>query len=375
MLEYTKQSTGARFLITSASFVIIIAGMRAAESILVPFLIAVFIAVICLPSLSWLKRKGIPTALAMLMVVAGITLIGMLITVLIGTSLDNFSRDVPAYQARLKEKSQLVIAWLRQTGFDIPEKRILEAFNPGAAMNLAAGLLSKLGSVFTNAFLILLTVIFILLEASSISTKMHVISNSAHTSETQFDKFIKNINQYMAIKTATSLATGICIAVWLAILGINYPLLWGFLAFLLNYVPSIGSIIAAVPAVLLAVIQLGTAKALLTVSGYLVVNIVIGSIIEPRVMGRGLGLSTLVVFLSLIFWGWVLGPVGMLMSVPLTMAVKIALDSSEDTRRIGILLGTEAQAESARAVMFQRVNNDREGKESPKKNAGNDEDT
>jgi AI-2 transport protein TqsA len=199
--------------------------------------------------------------------------------------------------------------------------------------------------VFTNAFLILLTVIFILLEASSISAKIRAISGSTGESESQFDKFIKNINRYMAIKTVTSLGTGICVAIWLKILGVNYPLLWGFLAFLLNYVPSIGSILAMVPAVLLAFIQMGGTKALFTVLGYLVINILIGSIIEPRVMGRGLGLSTLVVFLSLIFWGWVLGPVGMLMSVPLTMTVKIALDSSEGTHWAGILLGTEAQAE------------------------------
>lgn len=373
MKDHSKQSGGGRFLITAASSVIVIAGMRAAEPILVPFLIAVFIAVICMPSLSWLKSKGIPTALALLIVVAGISLIGLLMTVLIGTSLDNFSRDLPLYQARLKEKSQLFIAWFRQTGINIPEQRILEAFNPGAAMSLAAGVLSKLGSVFTNAFLILLTVIFILLEASSISAKMRVISASPDTSDTHFDTFIKNINRYMALKTATSLGTGICIAVWLAILGVNYPLLWGSFAFLLNYVPSIGSILAAVPAVLLAIIQLGTAKALLTVLGYLAVNITIGSIIEPRIMGRGLGLSTLIVFLSLIFWGWVLGPIGMLMSVPLTMAVKIALDSSEDTRWAGVLLGTEGQTGGTGATVFKVVNDDRAATESSESEEGSDE--
>jgi predicted PurR-regulated permease PerM len=346
--ENIKQSAGGRFLVTAAAFVIVIAGMRAAESILVPFLIAVFIAVICLPSLSWLKNKGVPSALALLIVIAGISIIGMLMTALIGTSLDNFSKDLPFYQARLKEKSQLFISWVSQTGISIPEQKILDAFNPGAAMNLAAGILSRLGGVFTNAFLILLTVVFILLEASSISAKIHAISGSHEGSNSRFDEFINNINRYMAIKTMTSLATGICVAAWLAILGVNYPVLWGFLAFLLNYVPSIGSIIAAVPAILLALIQLGAAKTLFVVLGYLVVNIGIGSIIEPRVMGRGLGISTLVVFLSLIFWGWVLGPVGMLLSVPLTMAVKIALDSSEDTRRLGILLGSDVQAEPVR---------------------------
>jgi predicted PurR-regulated permease PerM len=345
MNEQTEQQMGGRFLLTAASFVIVVAGMRAAEPILVPFLIAIFISVICLPSLTWLKTKGIPSGLALLIVISGIIVIGMLMSALIGTSLDNFSRDLPLYQERLQEKARQFIAWFRQTGMEIPEQRILEAFNPGAAMSLAGKLLSRLGSVFTNAFLILLTVIFILLEASSISAKIRAISGSAGESESQFDKFIKKINRYMAIKTVTSLGTGICVAIWLKILGVNYPLLWGFLAFLLNYVPSIGSIIAMVPAVLLAFIQMGGTKALFTLVGYLVINISIGSILEPRVMGRGLGLSTLIVFLSLIFWGWVLGPIGMLMSVPLTMTVKIALDSSRDRHWAGILLGTEAQAE------------------------------
>ena len=143
----------------------------------------------------------------------------------------------------------------------------------------------------------------------------------------------------MAIKTLTSLATGIFVGIWLAILGIDYPVLWGLVAFLLNYVPNIGSIIAAIPAVLLSFIQIDMFHALFAALGYVIVNIVIGSVIEPRVMGRGMGLSTLVVFLSLVFWGWVLGPVGMLLSVPLTMILKIALEHNEDTRWIAVLLG------------------------------------
>ena len=155
----------------------------------------------------------------------------------------------------------------------------------------------------------------------------------------RFRGFIESFNRYLALKTLFSLATGVVIGIWLAVLGVDFALLWGLLAFLLNFVPNIGSIIAAIPAIFLAFIQLGWGPALLTCLGYIVVNVVFGSILEPKFMGRRLGLSTLVVFLSLVFWGWVLGPVGMVLSVPLTMIVKIAMESNEDTRWIAILLG------------------------------------
>ncbi|MBW1609133.1 MAG: AI-2E family transporter, partial [Deltaproteobacteria bacterium] len=213
--------------------------------------------------------------------------------------------------------------------------------NPGAAMKLIATGLNSLGKVLANGVLILMTVIFMLIEASSLPVKLRTILGDTEDVLTNFDTFINNVKHYMAIKTVVSLATGIVIAVWLTVIGVDFPVLWGLLAFFLNYVPNIGSIIAAIPAVLLAILQLGVVQALTAAAGYVVVNMVMGSVIEPRFMGRGLGLSTLVVFLSLIFWGWVLGPVGMLLSVPLTMTAKIALDAREETRWLAILLGPE----------------------------------
>ncbi|WP_156509002.1 AI-2E family transporter, partial [Oleiphilus sp. HI0132] len=135
------------------------------------------------------------------------------------------------------------------------------------------------------------------------------------------------------------------IYIWLLILGVEYPLLWALIAYLLNFVPNIGSIIAAVPVMLLALIQLGPLHMLLVAAGYLFVNTLMGNVIEPRYMGRGLGLSTLIVFLSLVFWGWVLGPVGMLLSVPLTMLLKIAFESSDETRWIAIIMGPDVAQE------------------------------
>jgi predicted PurR-regulated permease PerM len=339
MHEVNKRSRVAQILLTLASVVIVVAGMRAAEKILVPFLLSAFVAIICAPFLSWMRRKGVPTGLSLLIVICGIMGIGLLMVTLLGTSLKDFSASLPAYQVRLQEEARALLAWFERMGLEISDQVLLEYFDPGAVMRLVGRTLTRLGGVLTNAFFILLTVIFMLMEASSFPTKLRAILGPTNPTLANFDTIAHDVKRYMARKTLVSLATGFCIAIWLAALGVDYPLLWGLLAFLLNFVPNIGSIIAAIPAVLLAFLQLGARSALFAALGFLVVNLVIGNVIEPRFMGRGLGLSTLVVFLSLVFWGWVLGPVGMLLSVPLTMTVKIALESNEDTRWIAILLG------------------------------------
>lgn len=330
-----------QILVTIASFIIIVAGMRAAEVILVPFLLAAFIAIISASPMFWLQKRGFPTWLSLFIVVLGILLAGFLVSAMVGSSVRDFSKDLPEYQAKLKNQTASVIAWLEKTGFELSGPALGETFDPGAAMSLVASILNSLGNVLANAFLILMTVVFILLEASSFPSKLKMVLGGEDSSLGRFEKFLDTVKQYMAIKTWISLATGVCITLWLAILGVDYALLWGLLAFVLNYVPNIGSIISAIPAVLLCVIQLGAGKALIAAAGYVAVNIVMGNVLEPRFMGRGLGLSTLVVFLSLLFWGWVLGPVGMLLSVPLTITAKIALDSREDTRWIALLLGPE----------------------------------
>jgi predicted PurR-regulated permease PerM len=228
---------------------------------------------------------------------------------------------------------------------DINSQLLRENLDPSAAMGMAGDLLSGLGNVLANTFLIILTVIFLLVEATALPNKWAVMAQDA-PSTTGFGKFLDSVNSYMAIKGWVSLATGTIIAIWLAILDVDYPLLWGLLAFLFNFVPNIGSIIAAIPAVLLALVQFGPGAAIGAGAGYLAVNIVMGNVVEPRFMGKGVGLSTLVVFISLVFWGWVLGPVGMLLSVPLTMVVKLALETRRDTCWIAVLLGPDIEPEA-----------------------------
>ncbi len=347
MSPETKAVYKSNILLTMAAFVIIVAGLRVASPLLIPLLLSAFIAVISSPPLFWLKRKGVPTVLSLFMVISCVLIIVLLIGALIGTSVDDFSRNLPVYQERLKEKATVFILWIDKLGFDVSVDRLYDIFNPSMAMKLVSKMLSGLSGVLTNGFLILLTVIFILLEASSFSGKLRSILDDPNRSLPYFKRFTQNVQRYMAIKTLVSMGTGIFVAIWLAILGVDFALLWGLLAFLMNYIPNIGSILAAIPAVILAFIQLGGISALFSIVGYVVVNVIVGNIVEPKVMGKGLGLSTLVVFLSLIFWGWVFGPVGMLLSVPLTMTLKIALDSREDTRWIAVLMGSETTVKSS----------------------------
>lgn len=333
--------SGSRFLFTAAAFVVVVAGMRAASDILVPFLLAVFISIICSPLLFWLKKKGVRNGLAVCSTLIILLIFGMILVMFLGTSVHRFTNDLPFYQMRLTEQSAGIIAWVEGLGLDISAEAYENIVNPGRVLGIAANTLKGMSGMLTNVFMILLTVLFILFEASTLPRKIAAaMTGPEEDSLSQLSGFMGGLNRYLAIKTLFSLLTGVAVGAWLAILGVDYPILWGLLAFFLNYVPSIGSIIAAVPACLLALVQLGVGPALLAVLGYLVVNFTFGNLLEPRFMGRRLGLSTLVVWLSLVFWGWVLGPLGMLLSVPLTMIVKIILESKEDTRGIAILLGS-----------------------------------
>jgi predicted PurR-regulated permease PerM len=341
MTEQSKPSHAMHILVGAASFVIIVAGINLAQSVVVLFLVAFFLALLGTPPVLWLKEKHIPSALAVLIVMAVMIIILILIGAQIGASVSNFSDEMPLLQLRIREQVTELSVLLTSKGIIVTEKFFLEYINPEAVMKITAGLLSGLSSILSDLVLILLTVTFILLEVSSFPIKLRAILGDPEQTFPQFTKFIVDMKRYMVIKTIINLSAGILIAVWMYILGVQFPILWGFLAFLLHYIPNIGSVIAAVPAALLALVQLGIGSALLVVVGNLVVGFIIGNVIEPRLMGRKLGLSTLVVFLSLIFWGSLLGLVGAILCIPLTMTIKFAFESSENTKWIAVLLGSE----------------------------------
>jgi len=317
----------------------------AAAPIALPFALSVLVAILSLPLLIWLQGKRVPAPLAVLLTILAIVVCLGAIVLIVGGSVRSFTQEVPKYTVRLQQMKGEVLAWVQSKGIDVSPGIASDIINPGRVMALVRQMVNSLASVLSNFVLVIITAIFILFEITQFPQKLRLAMGRQDGDSETFTKIILEVQRYLGLKTLVSLATGVLIGVWVAILGVDFPVLWGVIAFLFNYIPNIGSIMAAVPTVLLALVQLGPGTAVFVALGYLVVNVVLGTFVEPYLMGRTLGLSTLVIFLSLIFWGWLWGPVGMLLSVPLTMVVKIMLEHTEDFRWVAVLLGPSPRQE------------------------------
>jgi AI-2 transport protein TqsA len=316
-----------------------VAGLRAAQPILVPVALAAFLTVTAMPLLTELRRYRVPTFLAipivLLLIIALLVAIGAIAT----NSLLEIREALPRYLVRFAELYADLLAWLAGHRIVLPSPAQEALIQPAQLVNLATGFLLGFAGFMSLIFLVALITLFLLGESVGIPRKIRLASGASDADLGRYGRIMGEVQRYLAIKTVTSITTGVLIGLWALIVGLDFPLFWGLTAFLLNYIPTIGSLIAAVPAILLAVVQLGPGAALLVAGGYLAVNTVIGSLIEPAVMGRGLGLSPFIVLMSLLFWGWVWGPIGALLSLPLTMAVKIILENTHDLAWIAVLLG------------------------------------
>ncbi len=249
--------SATKYVFSAAALVIIIAGIYLAQSVVVLILVSIFLALLGTPPVQWLKVKKFPSGLAVLIVMSCMVIILILIGAQIGTSFSGFTQDLPLLQEQLKGQVKSFSDFLTANGIAVNEKFFLEYINPESIMILTAALLTGLSSILSDVVLILLTVTFILLEVSNFPVKLRAILGDPEQAFPQFTLFAGDIKRYTIMKTILSLTTGVLIGLWLLILGVDYPVLWGFLAFLLNYIPNLGSIIAAIPAVILSLIQLG----------------------------------------------------------------------------------------------------------------------
>ena len=324
-------------LASLAYLVILIAGLKAGSSIIVPLLMAFFWFLLFLPLVNKLRSFRIPDLITTI-IVFGITL---LIVIVLGSFLITSGQDIianlPMYQEKYHELIPKITGFFERFGVSFEKSHIINLFDPIKIINYTTLFLKEMGSVMTNGFLTLLVVMFLFLESSLFSKKIFYLSKTEE-SKKKIQFFIDNVNTYFLTKTATSIATGVLVFLMLLFFKLDYALLFGLLAFFLNYIPSIGSLIASLPALFIALVQLTPLESSFIALGYIVINNLIGNFIEPKILGRGLGLSTLVVFLSMVFWGWVLGPVGMFLSIPLTIVIKIACDNNKKLHWVSVVL-------------------------------------
>lgn len=341
MTKTTPISPGLRFLLTAACLVIVVAGLRGASTILVPLALALFVAVISLPLLNFVRNRGVPTSIAILAVVifdaAALFGFGWLLSL----SALEVRNQLPLYMGRLQQLEDESIAWLSSRGLEISASPLADMLQPEQLLDIVSTVLLGATDVLTSVFLVTLIFIFILAEASTFPRKFRAIVGGDEADIGRSFQIVKEIQHYLGIKTVVSAVTGITVGVIMWALGIDFPLLWGLTAFLLNFIPNVGSIVAAIPAVFVALLQIGPGMAMIVMGVYIGVNALYGNFIEPLLVGRQLGLSTLVVVLSLVFWGWVWGPTGMFLSVPLTMALKIILEHSDEFRWVAFLMTSE----------------------------------
>ena len=346
----SETSKGVRIVVSLAAAVVVIAGMRAAASLIVPLVAAVFLAVVCMPAVGALMRRGVKAWLAVTIVVLTLVVASVVAGGVATQAILSFTQQMPEYQTTLQSRLSEAQSYLERIGVPRERSQLGAMFDPNLLLSwFGTGLGAALG-ILRDGFFVLVMACFLLAEAPAMTARVRdaLGDDDAHSSgenqaaAARTARVVDAMRTYLAVKTQTSALTGVSTWLLLWACGVDYALPIGLLAFLLNYVPIIGAIVAGVPAVLLALVQFGSPRAAVVLGLYLAINVAIGQVLEPRLFGRRLGLSAPAVLLSLVFWGWVLGPVGMFLCVPLTILAKIALDNVDELRWVSAILGPTA---------------------------------
>lgn len=353
-----------------AALVIAVAGLRLGQDFFVPILLAFFIATVSFPILSFLRKKRVPRAIAVLLTVGFdfifLAALGVLALTLLSDLQEKWNMRYAAEASEyIREASKSLALKLDEYGVPDAQKKIDEAVNNNVSnlqnirfekiWDLGTGLLGRVVGFLGTSFITLILTVFMLSEARMFGRRLEAISLARGPNLARMLSATRDIQRYLAIKTAISLLTGVLAGLLCYIAGLDFYVLWGILAFFFNFIPVIGSIIAGVPPTILALLVAGVPNAVLVAGGYLLINNFLGNLLEPMLVGRRFGISTLIVIISVLFWGWLWGPLGMLLAVPLTMVLKVILESSDEFRWIGVAISAEQPAGTAEKTLLEVV--------------------
>jgi len=314
--------------------------LKVGQSIFLPITISIFLSFALRPLVHALQRWKIPITLASLIslavVFAFLTLLGSLLSM----SLASLNERLPFYLEKLRELTVQGIAWLEDWGIYVNRNEILKQINPNTVASLIGQSFLSMFNAVKYGFIVFFVTLFALIESGRLKNKVFSIYGEGSPFQKYFAEIGQDIQRYLFFKSLISLSTGILIWLFLKILGVDFPLVWGFLAFLLNFIPSIGSIVAGIPPLLLTLVQYEHPLSyfIAVLLGILTIQVTFGNFLEPRVMGRSLNMSALVIFISLVFWGWIWGPIGMLLAVPLTVSTKLAFGVFPRTQHLSKLM-------------------------------------
>ena len=347
MAAKTSLSPLLQFLLGGASFVIIIRGMQVAASIVNSFLLALIITITVTPLLNWLICRGVTKWLALSLTILVVVLVGSTFIAFLGVSVAKFSELLPTYKPRLIELEQSLNSFLESKNIYLSDIFALEIFSPESFFRAIANLISTLARALSASLLLLLIVVFMLIEAVVFPLKLKRIFNTDSILLKKFAEFNLSLRSYVWITTCTGLMEAIAYLLLMLFFGIKLAVFWSTLFFLLNFIPEVGFFLAAIPPLLLTILQLDASKALLIFLGFYLIDTLADKVIKPHFMHQELDISPLVIILSIIWWGWVLGATGVLVAVPLTLMIKkLVLESSENTRVFAMMLETNKASTS-----------------------------
>jgi len=330
---------GLHILLKLAALVVILAGIHAAADIIVQLLLALFFAIVLNPLVRWFIRRGLKRPIAIAIVVLVMLIVLTALVGVLAASINDFMTLLPKYNREFTRKFLEFQRMVPFLNMHMSPERMLQRMDSDRLMSFATAMMTQLSNAMASIVLLVMTVVFMLFEVRHVPYKLRFALSNPQIHIAGLHRALKGVSHYLALKTLLSLWTGVIVWVGLVALDVQFALMWGVLAFLLNYVPNIGSVISAIPPMLQALLFNGVYECVLVGVLFLMVHMIIGNILEPRMMGHRLGMSTLVVFLSLLIWGWLLGPVGMLLSVPLTSVCKIWMETTTGGSKLAILLG------------------------------------
>ncbi len=317
---------------------IIVVILKYASDLVAPFLISIALSIVLVPLLKFFTDKRIPKALALLIIIIAVLVPTVVLSGYIGVEVKEFVQNFHETQEQFHASTERFVTFANSMGMPLTQNDIQSMIDKSNFTEIIKDLASQASTQFSNVFLIFFSVAFMLMESEFLYNKMIKINKLYGGSMDDIMTIIQKIKSYFLLKVKTSLLTGVWIYAVLWYYDVDYAYLWAVLTFFLNFIPVVGSIIAAVPPIVMTFIDQNVMTAFWITLWYLVVNTVIGNILEPRIMGRGLGMSALMIFLSMTFWGWVFGPTGMILSAPLTMIIQFIFAQYTETKWIALML-------------------------------------